>query len=79
MSVPKFSFDHTANLLISITVISNAIATILVFNTNLSVTYRTMFSVSNVMVTNAMACHVFRNTKFGTPPNPYFRTTLIFT
>ncbi|KAJ7883270.1 hypothetical protein B0H13DRAFT_1629112 [Mycena leptocephala] len=59
-----------------ITVISNAIATILVFNTNLSVTYRTMFSVSNVMVTNAMACHVFRNTKFGTPPNPYFRTAL---
>jgi hypothetical protein len=40
------------------------------------VTYRTMFSVSNVMVTNAMACHVFRNTKFGTPPNPYFRTAL---
>jgi hypothetical protein len=24
-----------------------------------------MFTVCNIMVTNAMACHVFRNTKFG--------------
>ncbi|KAF7350078.1 hypothetical protein MVEN_01309700 [Mycena venus] len=35
------------------------------YNSRVTATYRTMFFVRTVMVTNCMACHVFRNTKFG--------------
>ncbi|KAJ7277426.1 hypothetical protein C8J57DRAFT_1309190 [Mycena rebaudengoi] len=48
-----------------ITVAANLPAAIMTFNTGISVEYRVMFYVCTVMVTNCMACHVYRNTKFG--------------
>jgi hypothetical protein len=37
----------------------------MLYNTRVALAYRTMFTVCNIMITNAMACYVFRNTKFG--------------
>ncbi|KAF8189564.1 hypothetical protein K438DRAFT_1676795 [Mycena galopus ATCC 62051] len=48
-----------------ITVIANLPSAIMSFNDRVTATYRTMFFVCTVMVTNCMACHVLRNTKFG--------------
>ncbi|KAJ7277425.1 hypothetical protein C8J57DRAFT_1309187 [Mycena rebaudengoi] len=48
-----------------ITVAANLPAVIMTFNTGVSPGYRVMFYVCTVMVTNCMACHVYRNTKFG--------------
>ncbi|KAJ6560299.1 hypothetical protein B0H19DRAFT_113276 [Mycena capillaripes] len=48
-----------------ITVIANLPAAVMTFNTALSPSFRTMFFPCTVMVTNCMASHVFRNTKFG--------------
>ncbi|KAF7358096.1 hypothetical protein MVEN_00857600 [Mycena venus] len=48
-----------------ITVTANILTVVMFYNTRVGVGYRTMFTVCNVMVINAMACHVFRNTKFG--------------
>ncbi|KAF7367931.1 hypothetical protein MSAN_00858100 [Mycena sanguinolenta] len=48
-----------------ITVIANMPSAIMSFNDRVTATYRTMFFVCTVMVTNCMACHVLRNTKFG--------------
>jgi hypothetical protein len=49
----------------SITVTANTLTVVMFYNTRVAPTYRVMFTVCNIMVTNAMACHVFRNTKFG--------------
>ncbi|KAJ7248972.1 hypothetical protein C8J57DRAFT_1357332 [Mycena rebaudengoi] len=48
-----------------ITVAANLPAVIMIFSTEISVEYRVMFYPCTVMVTNCMACHVYRNTKFG--------------
>ncbi|KAJ7913195.1 hypothetical protein B0H13DRAFT_1612860 [Mycena leptocephala] len=48
-----------------ITVIANIPSAVMSYNSRVTATYRTMFFVCTVMVTNCMACHVFRNTKFG--------------
>jgi len=48
-----------------VSVASNLLTVAMFYDTNVSEAYRTMFEVPNVMVTNAMACNVFRNTKFG--------------
>ncbi|KAJ7900893.1 hypothetical protein B0H13DRAFT_2336310 [Mycena leptocephala] len=48
-----------------VAVTSNTLVTVMLYNTSVALAYRTMFTVCNIMVTNAMACHVFRNTKFG--------------
>ncbi|KAJ6590732.1 hypothetical protein DFH09DRAFT_1140146 [Mycena vulgaris] len=48
-----------------ITVAANIPAAIMTYHASLAVAYRTMFFVCTVMITNCMACHVFRNTKFG--------------
>ncbi|KAF7345477.1 hypothetical protein MVEN_01566000 [Mycena venus] len=48
-----------------ITVTANTLTVVMFYNTRVAPTYRVMFTVCNIMVTNAMACHVFRNTKFG--------------
>jgi hypothetical protein len=37
----------------------------MLYSTRVAIAYRTMFTVCNIMITNAMACYVFRNTKFG--------------
>ncbi|KAJ7222153.1 hypothetical protein GGX14DRAFT_558254 [Mycena pura] len=46
-------------------VTSNTLVTVMLYNTRVAFAYRTMFTMCNIMITNAMACHVFRNTKFG--------------
>ncbi|KAJ7776046.1 hypothetical protein DFH07DRAFT_951954 [Mycena maculata] len=48
-----------------ITVLANIPSAAMSYNSRVTATYRTMFFVSTVMVTNCMACRVFRNTKFG--------------
>ncbi|KAF8207921.1 hypothetical protein K438DRAFT_1904628 [Mycena galopus ATCC 62051] len=50
---------------ISITVACNLLAMIMFYNPHVAVPYQTMFTVPNVMVTNAMASHVYRKTKLG--------------
>ncbi|EMD35665.1 hypothetical protein CERSUDRAFT_96777 [Gelatoporia subvermispora B] len=47
------------------TVGSNLLTVAMVYATGVPVTYRTMFTVPNIMLTNSMSCRVFRNTKFG--------------
>ncbi|KAF7360663.1 hypothetical protein MVEN_00798000 [Mycena venus] len=46
-------------------VVSNILVVVMFFNTRVGVTYRVMFTTSNIMITNAMVCLVFRNTKLG--------------
>ncbi|KAH7924531.1 hypothetical protein BV22DRAFT_1090750 [Leucogyrophana mollusca] len=48
-----------------ITVGSNLLTVVMIYMSAVPVPYRTMFPVPNVMLTNAMACHVFRSTKLG--------------
>ncbi|KAJ7914792.1 hypothetical protein B0H13DRAFT_1611182 [Mycena leptocephala] len=48
-----------------ITVIAYIPSAIMAYSSRVTDIYRTMFLVCTVMVTNCMACHVFRNTKFG--------------
>ncbi|KAJ7354455.1 hypothetical protein DFH08DRAFT_1077163 [Mycena albidolilacea] len=48
-----------------ITVAANLLTVSMFYNTRVGAGYRTMFTACNVMVINAMGCHVFRNTKFG--------------
>ncbi|EGO01350.1 hypothetical protein SERLA73DRAFT_167446 [Serpula lacrymans var. lacrymans S7.3] len=63
--LPNFSKSllRDGQLYYLITVGGNLLTTIMVFVPSVSVPYRTMFTVPNVMLTNAMACHVFRSTK----------------
>ncbi|KAJ6465767.1 hypothetical protein C8R45DRAFT_1173402 [Mycena sanguinolenta] len=46
-------------------VAANLLNVIMFYNQDVAEAYRTMFSVCNIMITNCMACLVFRNTKFG--------------
>ncbi|KIJ41531.1 hypothetical protein M422DRAFT_31730 [Sphaerobolus stellatus SS14] len=48
-----------------VTLCSNLLTVIMVYVDSVPVTYRTMFSVPNIMITNIMAARVYRNTKFG--------------
>ncbi|EGN93363.1 hypothetical protein SERLA73DRAFT_189575 [Serpula lacrymans var. lacrymans S7.3] len=48
-----------------ITVGGNLLTVIMVFDKRVPSVYHTMFTVPNLMLTNAMACHVFRSTKLG--------------
>ncbi|KAF8166292.1 hypothetical protein K438DRAFT_1984337 [Mycena galopus ATCC 62051] len=43
----------------------NLLIVIMFYNQHVAQLYRTMFTVCNVLITNCMACLVFRNTKFG--------------
>jgi len=43
----------------------NLLTVIMFYNHDVAESYRTMFTVCNIMITNCMACLVFRNTKFG--------------
>ncbi|KAJ7863160.1 hypothetical protein B0H13DRAFT_2237146 [Mycena leptocephala] len=65
--LPQFSraLLHDGQLYYLITVTANTLSVVMFYNNRVAPTYRVMFTVCNVMVTNAMACHVFRNTKFG--------------
>ncbi|KAJ7661575.1 hypothetical protein DFH06DRAFT_1043523 [Mycena polygramma] len=66
-SLPGFSkaILQDGQLYYLVAVTSNTLVVAMFYNTHVATTYRTMFTVCNIMVTNAMACHVFRNTKFG--------------
>ncbi|KAF7289027.1 hypothetical protein HMN09_01350600 [Mycena chlorophos] len=66
-SLPSFSraLLKDGQLYYLITVTSNALAVAMFYNTRVAPTYRVMFSITNVAVTNSMGCSVFRNTKFG--------------
>ncbi|KAF8205831.1 hypothetical protein K438DRAFT_1905172 [Mycena galopus ATCC 62051] len=66
-SLPYFSkaILQDGQLYYLITVACNLLAMIMFYNRKVAVPYQTMFTVPNAMVTNAMASHVFRNTKFG--------------
>ncbi|KAF8166297.1 hypothetical protein K438DRAFT_1984341 [Mycena galopus ATCC 62051] len=66
-SLPHFSkaILQDGQLYYLITVACNLLSVIMFYNHDVAVPYQTMFSVPNVMITNAMASHVFRNTKFG--------------
>lgn len=45
--------------------ISNLVAVIMLFNTHIPVPMRSMFATPSLVLTNIMACRVYRNTKFG--------------
>ncbi|KAF9563106.1 hypothetical protein CPC08DRAFT_686956 [Agrocybe pediades] len=57
------------------TVTTNLMTVIMLFVKSVPVTYRTMFTVPNIMLMNVMACRVFRNTKFGLFRESSFSTT----
>ncbi|KAJ7192842.1 hypothetical protein GGX14DRAFT_379755 [Mycena pura] len=65
--LPRFSKavmqDGQLYYLIALT--ANLVVVVMYYNTQVATTYSTMFTSCNVMLTNAMACHVYRNTKFG--------------
>ncbi|KAF7373748.1 hypothetical protein MSAN_00586300 [Mycena sanguinolenta] len=65
--LPRFSKailkDGQLYYLTAVTV--NLLNVIMFYNQDVAEAYRTMFSVCNIMLTNCMACLVFRNTKFG--------------
>ncbi|KAJ7258052.1 hypothetical protein B0H12DRAFT_1015043 [Mycena haematopus] len=65
--LPRFSRavlkDGQMYYLTAVTV--NLFNVIMFYNQDVAEAYRTMFSVCNIMLTNCMACLVFRNTKFG--------------
>ncbi|KAK7031720.1 hypothetical protein R3P38DRAFT_2521771 [Favolaschia claudopus] len=65
--LPQFSraLLKDGQLYYLITVTANTLTVVMFYNTRVAPTYRVMFTVCNIMVTNAMACNVFRNTKFG--------------
>ncbi|KAF7349071.1 hypothetical protein MVEN_01429000 [Mycena venus] len=46
-------------------VASNILVVVMFFNTRVGEIYRVMFTDPNLVITNAMVCLVFRNTKFG--------------
>ena len=52
-------------ILSSVAVSMNILVVALVYVPGLPPTYRTMFAETNVFLTNALACQVFRKTKFG--------------
>lgn len=48
-----------------ITVGSNLLTVIMVYVTSVPASYRGMATGPNIVLTNIMACHIFRSTKFG--------------
>ncbi|KAF8181710.1 hypothetical protein K438DRAFT_1601442 [Mycena galopus ATCC 62051] len=66
-SLPHFSkaILQDGQLYYLITVACNLLTMIMFYNPHVAVPYQTMFTSPNVMVTNSMVSHVFRNTKFG--------------
>ncbi|KAF7309391.1 hypothetical protein MIND_00309900 [Mycena indigotica] len=66
-SLPHFSRAvlKDGQLYYLITVTANAVTVAMFYNKAVAPTYRVMFTVCNLMLTNAMGCRVFRNTKFG--------------
>ncbi|OCH89336.1 hypothetical protein OBBRIDRAFT_756712 [Obba rivulosa] len=65
--LPAFSraLFQDGQLYYMFTVGSNLLTVIMVYAPGVPVTYRTMFTVPNVVLTNAMSCRIFRSTKFG--------------
>ncbi|PPR04489.1 hypothetical protein CVT24_013098 [Panaeolus cyanescens] len=47
------------------TISLNLVTASLFFNTSIPIVYRSFIGVPNIVLMNAMACHVFRNVKFG--------------
>ncbi|KAF8199025.1 hypothetical protein BJ912DRAFT_845137, partial [Pholiota molesta] len=48
-----------------LTMISNLVAVIMLFSTHIPIPMRSMFATPSLVLTNIMACRVYRNTKFG--------------
>jgi len=48
-----------------ISLISNVVTVIMVFDTSVPIPMRSMCATPNIVLTNIMACRVYRNTKFG--------------
>jgi len=67
VNMPSFSkaILYDGQLYYLTTVTSNLLTVIMFYNQDVDEPYRTMFTVSNAMITNTLACYVFRNTKFG--------------
>jgi len=53
-----------------VTVVANLLTSIMIYAPGLGAVYRSMFSVPSVMLTNVMACYVYRNTKLGLMRDP---------
>lgn len=45
--------------------LSNLLTVVMVYVPGISETYRSMFTVPNLVLSNALACRVFRNARFG--------------
>jgi hypothetical protein len=58
-----------------IAVTCNVIIVAMAYTTSLSGTYRTLFTAVNVMVSNSMACNLFRRLRFNLGPNISSGTT----
>lgn len=70
-SLPRFSkmFFKDSQLYFLITVAFNFVTVALAYTTSLSGIYRTMFTSINVMVSNSMACSLFRKLRFNLAAN----------
>lgn len=62
-------------IFVRVTVIANLITSIMMYVPGVGPIYHSMFSIPNVMLTNIMACYVYRNTKLGIIRDP---STLTF-
>lgn len=66
-----FTFQRSVSILTNfsnlsrIAVSMNLLSLIMLYVPNLPTTYRTMFTETNLAITNSIACYVFRKTKFG--------------
>ncbi|KAJ7619698.1 hypothetical protein FB45DRAFT_1096120 [Roridomyces roridus] len=65
--LPRFSraLLHDGQVYYLVTVACNLLTLIMFYNSDVQVTYRTMFTAGNVMLSNVMASRVWRHTKFG--------------
>ena len=52
------------------TVVSTLSTLVLVYLPSVPATYRTVFTVTNAVVVNSLACHIFRNLRFGLFKDP---------
>ncbi|KAJ3878283.1 hypothetical protein F5051DRAFT_352252, partial [Lentinula edodes] len=70
--LPAFSKSilHDGQAYYMVTVMANLLTTIMVYAPRVSPVYRSMFSIPTVMLTNVMACYVYRNTKLGLMRDP---------
>ncbi|KAE9390468.1 hypothetical protein BT96DRAFT_967765 [Gymnopus androsaceus JB14] len=64
------SILHNGQVYYMVTVVGNLLTTIVYYQVGISPDYRDMLVIPNVVLTNIMACYVYRNTKLGLMEDP---------